>query len=53
MEKPMVKPVQYGKNVRMSYSKIGECIDMPNLIEVQKTHMTGSLQRDWQRYSTI
>ncbi len=36
MEKPMVKPVQYGKNVRMSYSKIGECIDMPNLIEVQK-----------------
>ena len=36
MEKPMVKPVQYGKNVRMSYSKIGECIDVPNLIEIQK-----------------
>ena len=32
----MVKPVQYGKNVRMSYSKFGECINMPNLIEVQK-----------------
>ncbi len=32
----MVKPAQYGKNTRMSYSKIGECIEMPNLIEIQK-----------------
>ncbi|MDD4698972.1 MAG: DNA-directed RNA polymerase subunit beta [Oscillospiraceae bacterium] len=31
-----VKPVQLGKNVRMSFSKINEVIDMPNLIEVQK-----------------
>lgn len=32
----MVRPVQLGKNVRMSYSKIDEVVDMPNLIEVQK-----------------
>jgi len=32
----MVKPVQLGKNTRMSFSKIDEVIDMPNLIEVQK-----------------
>ena len=31
-----VKPVQYGKTTRMSFSKINEVIDMPNLIEVQK-----------------
>ncbi len=31
-----VKPVQYGKTERMSFSKIEEIIDMPNLIEVQK-----------------
>ena len=34
--KAMVKPVQFGKNTRMSFSKINEVIDMPNLIEVQK-----------------
>ncbi len=34
--KAMVKPVQMGKNTRMSFSKIDEVIDMPNLIEVQK-----------------
>ncbi|MGI6777953.1 MAG: DNA-directed RNA polymerase subunit beta [Acetivibrionales bacterium] len=32
----MVHPVQLGKNTRMSYSKINEVLDMPNLIEVQK-----------------
>ena len=31
-----VKPVQMGKNTRMSFSKINEVIDMPNLIEIQK-----------------
>ena len=31
-----VKPVTLGKTVRMSFSKIGEVLDMPNLIEVQK-----------------
>lgn len=32
----MVRPVQMGQKVRMSYSKIDEVLDMPNLIEVQK-----------------
>ena len=31
-----VKPVQLGKNTRMSFSRINEVLDMPNLIEVQK-----------------
>jgi len=32
----MVHPVKLGRNTRMSYSKIDEVLDMPNLIEVQK-----------------
>jgi DNA-directed RNA polymerase subunit beta len=39
VSEPMVnvKPVQLGKNVkRMSFSRIDEVLDMPNLIEVQK-----------------
>ncbi len=32
----MVKAVQYGQSTRMSYSKIDEIIDIPNLIEVQR-----------------
>ncbi len=31
-----VKPVKLGNNVRMSFAKINEVLDMPNLIEVQK-----------------
>ncbi|MCH5300170.1 MAG: DNA-directed RNA polymerase subunit beta [Ruminococcus sp.] len=31
-----VKPVKLGNNERMSFGKIDEVIDMPNLIEVQK-----------------
>ena len=31
-----IKPVQMGKTTRMSFSKINEVLDMPNLIEVQK-----------------
>ena len=31
-----VKPVKLGNNVRMSFSKINEVLDMPNLIEIQK-----------------
>ena len=31
-----VKPVQVGKNTRMSFARIDEVLDMPNLIEVQK-----------------
>ena len=32
----MVKPVKLGSNERMTFSKINEVIDMPNLIEIQK-----------------
>ncbi len=32
----MVKPHKLGTNVRMSFSKIDEVLEMPNLIEVQK-----------------
>ncbi len=32
----MVKPQKLGKNIRMSFSKIYEALEMPNLIEVQK-----------------
>ncbi len=32
----MVKPVKLGKNERMSFGKIDEVLEMPNLIEVQK-----------------
>ena len=31
-----IKPVKLGNNVRMSFSKINEVLEMPNLIEVQK-----------------
>ncbi len=31
----MVKPVQLGHNTRMSYSKINEVLELPNLIEIQ------------------
>ncbi len=36
MEKNRIRPQQYGKNIRMSYSKQKEVLEMPNLIEVQK-----------------
>ena len=38
VSEPMVnvKPVKLGKNTRMSFSRINEVLDMPNLIEVQK-----------------
>jgi len=32
----MVHPVKLGKNTRMSYGKINEVLEMPNLIEIQK-----------------
>ena len=32
----MVHPIQLGRNQRMSYAKIDEVLEMPNLIEVQK-----------------
>ncbi|MBR3307970.1 MAG: DNA-directed RNA polymerase subunit beta [Lachnospiraceae bacterium] len=36
MEKNRIRPIASGKNVRMSYSRRKEVLDMPNLIEVQK-----------------
>ncbi len=35
MEKNRIRPVKVGNNVRMSYSKRKEVLEMPNLIEVQ------------------
>ena len=31
-----IKPVKLGSNTRMSFAKINEVLEMPNLIEVQK-----------------
>ncbi len=39
-----VKPVQLGKNTRMSFSKINEVIEMPNLIGIQKDSYEWFLQ---------
>ncbi|MBR1691781.1 MAG: DNA-directed RNA polymerase subunit beta [Lachnospiraceae bacterium] len=36
MEKNRIRPIATGKNMRMSYSRQKEVLDMPNLIEVQK-----------------
>ena len=36
MEKNRIRPIQTGKNLRMSYSRQKEVLEMPNLIEVQK-----------------
>ena len=35
MEKNRIRPVKVGKNVRMSYSRQREVLEMPNLIKVQ------------------
>ncbi len=36
MEKNRIRPIAAGKNMRMSYSRQEEVLEMPNLIEVQK-----------------
>ncbi len=36
MEKHRIRPLANGKNMRMSYSRQKEVLEMPNLIEVQK-----------------
>lgn len=41
----MLHPVQLGKRTRMSYSKIDEVLDMPNLIEVQKNSYKWFLEK--------
>ena len=33
----MVKPVKLGKNTRMSFARVNEILEMPNLIEMQKS----------------
>ena len=37
MEKNRIRPVKYGKGTRMSYSKQEEVLEMPNLIDIQKS----------------
>ena len=36
MKQTQLKPVQLGKTTRMSFGKINEVLNMPNLIEIQK-----------------
>ncbi len=36
MEKNRIRPIAVGKNIRMSYARRKEVLEMPNLIEVQK-----------------
>ena len=36
MEKNRIRPIQSGRNVRMTYQRQKEVLEMPNLIEVQK-----------------
>ena len=44
----MLHPVQLGKRTRMSYSKINEVLEMPNLIEVQKNSYRWFLKKGLQ-----
>ena len=37
MEKNRIRPTDSGKSLRMSYSRQKEVLEMPNLIEVQKS----------------
>ena len=36
MEKNRIRPIATGKNMRMSYARRKEVLEMPNLIEIQK-----------------
>ena len=36
MEKNRIRPIATGKNMRMTYARQKEVLEMPNLIEVQK-----------------
>ena len=36
MEKNRIRPIQSGRNIRMTYQRQKEVLEMPNLIEVQK-----------------
>ena len=46
-----VKPQQLGKNVRMSFGKINEALEIPNLIEVQKNSYQWFKDEDLKRFS--
>ena len=39
----MVKPQKLGNKTRMSFSKINEVLDMPNLLDVQKKYGKNAL----------
>ncbi|MBO4769794.1 MAG: hypothetical protein J5563_03315, partial [Clostridia bacterium] len=41
----MVKPQKLGKNTRMSFSKIEEVLEMPDLLEVQKKSYAWLLEK--------
>ena len=46
----MPKPIQVGRKERMTFAKINEVCEMPNLIQIQTgqydwTHTTGSSKR--------
>ena len=42
-----MRPVKAGKGVRMTFSRQKEVLEMPNLIEIQKTLISGSSMRDF------
>ena len=42
----MPHPVKYGKRERLSFAKIPEVMDLPDLIEIQKSSYNEFLQRD-------
>ena len=45
MNKSRIKPVKSGRNIRMSYSRQKEVLEMPNLIEVQKNSFVWFLKK--------
>ena len=46
MDKNRIRALQLGDTTRMSYSKINEVLEMPNLIEVQKNSYQRFLDTD-------
>ena len=51
MEKNRIRALQLGDTTRMSYSKINEVLEMPNLIEVQKnSYQAASSNREPYRW---
>lgn len=57
MDKNRIRPMKLGNEVRMSYSRIDEVLEMPNLIEVQKNSyrwfLTEGLKEVFQDVSPI